>query len=212
LARGQGRALKKAFGFKPLLLVFALALVISGWWFIRNLWVYGDTDLFGLRRHDLVVAAQPRTGEFDLAAAKNFAFVSFKSFWAQFGWMGVPADERTYAVLGLVSAVAGLGLILFLLRALADRQLLSWHQRASLTLLGATLILVLLEMFLYNLRYLQPQGRYLFPAIFPIGVFFTLGVRELARERYAQLVFSLLFAGLFLLNLLFLTRLIPQLR
>jgi hypothetical protein len=67
-------------------------------------------------------------------------------------------------------------------------------------------------MFLYNLRYLQPQGRYLFPAIFPIGVFFTLGVRELARERYAQLVFSLLFAGLFLLNLLFLTRLIPQLR
>jgi len=211
LVRSQGKAIKKAFGFRPLLVVCGLALVISGWWFVRNVMVYGDTDLFGLQRHDLVVAAQPRTGEFDLAAAKNLAVVSFKSFWAQFGWMGVPADARTYAVLGTVSVLAVLGLVLFLLRALADRQLLSWNQRSALLLMAATFILVFLEMFLYNLRYLQPQGRYLFPAILPIGVFFTLGVRELVRERYAPLFFSLLFAGLLLLNVFFLARLIPQL-
>ncbi len=211
LARSQGKTFAKTVGFKSLLLICGLALVISGWWFARNVTVYGDTDLFGLKRHDAVVAAQPRTGEFDLTAAKNFAVVSFESFWAQFGWMGVPADDRTYAVLGMVSALAAVGLVLFLLRAVVDRKLLSWLQRFSLLLLAAALLLVFLEMFLYNLRYLQPQGRYLFPAILSMGVFFTLGIREFVRERYASLFLSLLFAGLSLLNIYFLVRLIPQL-
>lgn len=196
---------------KRLLLIGAVALVVAGWWFARNAAVYGPADPLGLRRHDLVVTGQPLTGTFDLATAWSFAAVTFKSFWAQFGWMGLPADERTYTLLGTLSAVAGLGLILFVARAVKERGALTPQQKSSLSLLGLALLLTLLGMLAYNLRFLQPQGRYLFPAILPIAVSFTLGLREFLSPRYAALAFTLVYAGLVLLNLIFLARLIPLL-
>jgi 4-amino-4-deoxy-L-arabinose transferase-like glycosyltransferase len=179
---------------------YAIAAVVSGWWFLRNLMVYGDLDLFGLARHSQVVVGQPRVGVFDWAVAKHFTTVTFQSFWAQFGWMGVPADTRTYVFVGLLSALAGLGLALFLARSLRGG-VLSAHQKASLALLGAAALLVLAGMLRYNLEFIQPQGRYLFPTMLPLGLFFVLGLRELMAERYQALLTGLLAFSLFLLSL-----------
>jgi hypothetical protein len=39
----------------------------------------------------------------------------------------------------------------------------------------------------YNLSFVQFQGRYLFPALAPIGLFATLGLREILSRRWAWL-------------------------
>ncbi|MBI2002912.1 MAG: hypothetical protein HYS69_17325, partial [candidate division NC10 bacterium] len=110
-----------------------------------------------------------------------------------------------------LSGLAGLGLILFVMRAFKEKAALTGQQRAWLWVLAAAFVLVAAAMIGYNLRFLQPQGRYLFPAIVPIAFFFTLGLREVISPRYATLVFTLIYAGMLLLNVIFLYRLIPQL-
>jgi len=104
-----------------LLLAFILALLISAPWFVRNASVYGNLDIFGWQRHDTVVEGQLRTVDFlssvgPASYAKAFVFTTFRSFWGQFGWMGVLMDERLYLALALMSGLLGLGFIAYLIR------------------------------------------------------------------------------------------------
>ncbi len=163
-------------------LISGLAL-LSAWWFVRNLLTYGDLDFFGWQRHDSVVVGQPTTGQWIsehglFKTIQEFFVVSFRSFWAQFGWMGILIDSRLYALLGLLSILASVGFILFLMRAIRDREVLSRFQWRALSLLFLVFVLVTAGHMLYNLKFVQHQGRYLFPALVPIGLAFALGLRE----------------------------------
>ena len=94
----------------------ALLFILT--WFLRNVSVYGGLDIWGLGRHDAVVLKQPRTTEWlarlgAITFAKEFVLTTFRSFWAQFGWMGILVDQRIYLILALLCAVVGLGLVLF---------------------------------------------------------------------------------------------------
>lgn len=187
-------------------LTLAVALLISGWWFVRNALVYGGTDLFGLQRHDQVVTGQPRLEQLDGAALSYFGSTLFKSFWGQFGWMGILIDERLYFVLGLLSALAAFGLVLFLGRVVLGKGALSPHQKASLAAMGLALAVVVAQLVLYNLTFIQAQGRYLYPALLPIALFFLLGLRELMAPVHARLLLALSIVSLALLNFVCLTR------
>ena len=50
-------------------------------------------------------------------------------------------------------------------------------QRESLILFGAVLVLVLAAYLLYNLDFVQFQGRYLYPALVPLALLVALGLR-----------------------------------
>lgn len=185
----------------PLVPLLSLSTLLSFWWFLRNILAYGDFDLFGWRRHDAIVVGQPRTAEwvarFGAAkVAKAFVFTSFKSFWAQFGWMGILIDERIYLLLFLLCALTMLGLFLFFAKNLVNRDLLSAHQTRALVLLAMAFLITFASHLWYNLKFVQHQGRYLFPAIVPIGLFFVIGLRELMAREHERLLLGLLFLGL----------------
>lgn len=169
------------------------ALVVGGWWFVRNALVYGPTDLVGLQNHDAVVVGQPRTA-LNVDALRHFAGTMFQSFWGMFGWMGVLIDARLYALLALLTGMTALGLALF---AAVSWRALEAAQRWALGLLILLLALTGGQVVVYNLAYIQPQGRYLFPAGATIGVFFAVGLYALAR-RPALLAAALLAGGVLL--------------
>jgi len=160
--------------------IFAFALLTSLWWFARNAVVYGHLDLTGRLRHDAVVVGQPRT-VLGLEAARHFVVVTFKSFWAQFGWMGILVDQRIYLLLAVLTGLAALGLALWIVQRLPN---LPARQKWALGLLVLTFLLILAGLLQYNLTFIQAQGRYLFPAIVPIAIFLVLGLRELADRRW----------------------------
>lgn len=191
--------------------VYGVALAVSGWWFVRNLLVYGGLDFMGLARHDQIVVGQPRVGVFDWEAAGRFVVVGFQSFWAQFGWMGVPSDSRTYAFAAALTLLAAAGLAVFVARE-ARRPTLTTYQRAALSLLAAAFFLVLVGVIRYNLEFIQPQGRYFYPALLPAGLFAYLGLGQLMGRRPAVPI-ALLSVSLFALAVYNLWRvLIPGLR
>jgi 4-amino-4-deoxy-L-arabinose transferase-like glycosyltransferase len=203
---GKGRGGRA--GSKPRLLgvTVGVALLVGGWWFVRNAMVYGGMDLFGMQRHDQVVVGQLRPEQFDGAWVSYLGTTLFKSFWGQFGWMGILIDERLYLALGLVSALAAFGFALFLVRVVFGKGLLAPQQRSGLLLMGLWVGVAVAELVAYNLSFVQAQGRYLYPALLPIALFFVLGLRELLAPVHSRLLLALGVAALALLNFICLTR------
>ena len=207
-----------AAGVKRLIALFGLAAVISAPMFVRNMLTYGVTDPLGLARHNAVVAGQPTTLEMIRSYGMrhilfDFVVVTFKSFWAQFGWMGVLVNDRIYVVLAVLSAAAAFGLVLYLIRLRRAPAALPPPERWSLVLFGLVVLTALVDLVGYNVEFYQLQGRYLFPALIPLAVFGVLGLRELLAREYARLVFALIYAGMVALDAacLFLF-IVPQLR
>jgi hypothetical protein len=199
--------------------VFLPALLLVLPWWLRNVGVYGWPDVMGLARHNAVVEGQPTTAwwieQYGWPSfLQRFFTFTFQSFWGQFGWMSVPLAPRYYLVLGVLSAAA-----------LAGCVWAAWPHRRKLCsdarfqLLGAWVGFTLLMYLYYNLGFVQHQGRYLFPALVPIGLAFSVGWRQWTRHllprawawREAALVLPYL--GLLALDLLALFRaIIPSLR
>jgi hypothetical protein len=191
--------------------------LLSALWFARNALVYGATDLFGWARHDSVVAGQTTTAQwiadnglrttlFDLIA------ISFKSFWAQFGWMGVLVNDRLYVLFFVLSAAASLGALLWVIRLLREPRASSTETRWSWLLLGVLLFFVFLADAYYNVKFFQPQGRYLFPALIPIAALWAAGLYEILNARYARVLFALLYVMMLGIAYISLTMfIVPQL-
>ncbi len=176
-------------------------------WWLRNIAVYGGIDLLGLGRHEQIVAGQLRTVEFvaqhGLAELiRAFLLTSFRSFWGQFGWMGVLLDERLYQALAVLSALALTGFLMWLVRAWQRRTQYPTWQWAAGGLLALAGLLTLASYIWYNLDFLQHQGRYLFRALLPIGLVVALGWREALRRERAWQMAALLLAGAIILRLL----------
>ncbi|MFN8523108.1 MAG: hypothetical protein U0821_08385 [Chloroflexota bacterium] len=180
------------------LLCLGGALAVSGWWFARGVQVYGWNDPLGLIRHDLVVVGQPRFPGFEMGAIAYVGQTLFRSFWGQFGWMGIVLDERLYSIYLVLTLAAMIGWLAqrSLGRQAERRQqtpdeevtvgvrdgtggwlaaLIDDERRLTLVLMVAATALVFFQVGYYNLTYVQAQGRYLFPALGPISIGLAAG-------------------------------------
>jgi 4-amino-4-deoxy-L-arabinose transferase-like glycosyltransferase len=155
----------------------AAAAALVAPWLLRGALVYGFDDPLGLRRHDEVVGGQQLTTAADLP---GMAVTLFRSFWGQFGWMGVLMDERVYLALGALSGLVATGVLLWLM---PWGGLWRESDRRGWSLAGLLLGGVVVATVAYNARYLQPQGRYLFPAMAALAPLAAVGLRELISER-----------------------------
>lgn len=162
-------------------LVALPALLLGLLWWARNLAVYGGVDILGKGAHDQIVVGQLRTADWVAQlgtgpALRQFVVTTFQSFWGQFGWMGVVMDRWVYAALALFVLVVIAGLVV----AWPRRQWDAAERRHALILLATTACTLVLFLG-YNLTFVQPQGRYLFPALIPVGSAVALGLYSWAR-------------------------------
>lgn len=211
-ANWQLRRFVRLFGT---LLLPALGIGALWWW--RNVLVYPGLDWLALGAHDAVVTGQPRTADWVAQygageTAVRFVRTTFNSFWGQFGWMGVPMPRWVYQALTLFTVGTAAGLVL---RLTGGRPL----SRPSRLLLIPLFLLSSGLYLSYNITFVQHQGRYLFPALIPIGAAVAAGWSTLLRplqSRWPATIVVLplgLAAGLIALDLLALFRfIIPNLR
>jgi hypothetical protein len=197
------------------------ALLLGGFWWARDISVYGFPDVFGLRQHNLVVADQYRTAQYirDYGTGqyiKDFARLTFQSFWGQFGWMAVPMPTWIYAAIGalLLIVLAGWVIDKTVLRRNAPPP--AAPQRNAWLVLALTAVLAFLAYLYYNTEFFQPQGRYLFTGLVPFGLWMALGVdawrrwlwRGSGEGRWAAYVTALPFLAFALVDVYMLWRFI----
>lgn len=198
---------------RNLLVVPMLACILGLPLWVRNIGLYGGTDFLGLQRHDLVVVGQLTTAEMIAKAGagawlRELLQTTFQSYWGQFGWMSVPLSNRYYiAFLAFTLCSA----VLFMRWWLRDQSTPATPtpapQRRALTLLAALALMTLLAFVWYNTKFVQFQGRYLYPALVPVAAALAVGWNSALPKlsRWLWLPFAL---GLVALDIYLLFRVI----
>jgi 4-amino-4-deoxy-L-arabinose transferase-like glycosyltransferase len=179
------------------MLALAVALVVAGWWYLRNWALYGD--LSGLNMMLAVV------GRGSPPSSLSELWGEFRglrmSFWALFGWFSILVAPAAYAILDATSLFALAGLVVWFVRRFASRQAEGrWTGGAALRSLGV-LILWLAIVFAGLVRWTWTtpgtQGRLLFPAISALSILLVLGLSQLVPGRYAKITVSVMSLAMF---------------
>lgn len=154
-------------------------LLIGGVWMWRNAGLYGIPDVFGLARHNQVVADQPRTAEtIEAIGVSDYlqaaTTTTFNSFWGQFGWMARPLPSWAYTAIIAFLLLTLIGLIV---RARNRRFFSPPHETrwTAWAVLGVAALGAIAQYIYYNLEFYQVQGRYLFPLLIPFSLWIALG-------------------------------------
>jgi hypothetical protein len=144
--------------------VGAVAALVAGWWYARNLVLYGE--LTGLRRHldrDTLWGEIPRPGEI-VADLPGLA----QSFVGLFGWFSVPMDVGVYWAYAALFATGLFGLAPRLRRAEVSR--------SGLLLCLAWVALVCAALLLSRLIFKSFHGRLLYPALGGFALLWAVGM------------------------------------
>ena len=154
-------------------LALAAPIVLGfGPWVVRNLVLYGDPTGYAVYRE--AWAPSLRADRFDAADLGELLTTQFRTFWATFGWMNVPAPGWLY--IGF-AAVCPLGVVGLARRGLprAVPVLLALVLTQELYVLAAVL----------DCGFSCYQGRYLYAATGPIGALLGLGLVRALPSRGA---------------------------
>lgn len=150
------------------------AMIIAGWWYLRNWQLYGDP--LGLQAFRAEFATQAFDAT-NLAAWAGALTTLYESFWARFGWMNLPAPPWTMAVYVALLAVSVAGWVRLLARP--KKAICRWTwQLAALPILS----LVWVVSFAFTAGLVAWQGRLLFPAIAAIATLLACGLSVWLRH------------------------------
>lgn len=170
------------------LILFGTTVLVCGWWFGRNLFLYGE--LMGTRAwlsHTATVRPEP-IGFFDVIPQLRGLEMSY---WAMFGWFNVSVAPWMYRLWWVLIRLAILGLLLVLVDQWTTRRF-SRPVRAGLLVLAFSFLLIFGSVWRFIMIVLGSQGRYLMPAIAAISTFIVLGLSRLLPRRQAPTLAVLL--------------------
>ncbi|MBE7512713.1 MAG: DUF2142 domain-containing protein [Anaerolineales bacterium] len=154
-----------------------ITVLIAAPFWLTNLSRYGFPDVLAQAAHDRIVVGQPQTADY-IAAHGGMGWLAdltkttFQSFWGQFGWMGIPMTETIYGGLLALTGIAYVGGVTGLIVFKAARRRIA----PALFVMGGALLVTAAAFAYYNTKFVQFQGRYLYPALVPLALVFAGGV------------------------------------
>ncbi len=189
------------------LIALAVALLVAGWWYVRNWSLYGDAT--GLNMMLAVVGrGSPPSNLSELWG--EFRGLRM-SFWALFGWFSILVGPAAYAILNVMSLLALVGLGGWFARRFTSgqafdsstegppspgpslggrgnalRPIAALAERLPLSVLILWLVVVFLGLIRWIWTTAGAQGRLLFPAVSSIAILLMFGLSQLVPERHAK--------------------------
>jgi 4-amino-4-deoxy-L-arabinose transferase-like glycosyltransferase len=176
------------------LLLATVALVLSGWWFVRNWQLYGDLTALAPM---LELVGRRQSPVFPL----HESGLMFRSFWGQLSCSFF--GDTFYLFFGLLTAAGLSGLVLGLYQSWRG----GWSERRSwvgmfwLVLWFGVIVVAWLR---WDLLTPAPGGRLLFPAIGSTSILLAYGLLEFwpaSWRRHVVALIVLLLAGVALVTL-----------
>jgi 4-amino-4-deoxy-L-arabinose transferase-like glycosyltransferase len=144
--------------------IFGLALIVAGWWYVRNWLLYGDPLAWRIWMMDI--------GKHQIGLAELFA--QFRrlgtSFWSPYDGLFPPA---VLAALGTLAALAAAGLV----RLIVRRRERADIDPEGLVIAAAWLVILFVSVVYYMVTTPADQGRLLFPAIASSSLLLVMGWR-----------------------------------
>ncbi len=154
--------------------------VIAGWWFVRNLQLYGEPT--GVQRmNELWGGRDPRTSFWLAVSEIPYAWTSL---WGRFGYGQIPLPDSIYLGALAVTLIGLVGLIVMLLRR---KRIFNAIQIKQISLVSFSAILFAAALFGYMLSSTAgPMGRFYFPGLSAFGLLLALGLMQVLKEVRIQ--------------------------
>ena len=190
--------------FKKFALVSCIALLIGGWFFVRNAVIY-DGDFLALNISDecsekyamdkfkpsqKYLPAKEHLGVYEFFIVTRWFHVTAITFVASFGQLSnLRALPYTYVFYYALFAIA---VIAYFARFYKFKQIKEWKQDKNKLFFDLNMILCMIVPVLLAIYYsyfcdYQPQGRYLLPMVIPMMYFVTIGcdtiINKIKNER-----------------------------
>lgn len=178
------------------LAISAIAVMLSGWWFARNVNLYGE--LTGLEQM-LDIWGEGRLDSFGTSEITGGLIYSWTTFWGRFGYGQIILPSVIYwfyAVLALIGFI-GLGW-----QALIIYRQGKWRDVSGIWyVFVATSLVYFAGLFYYVYRNLSgANGRYIFPAIPAIAALMVVGLSAFRLGRSAIIALILLLVAVTLFS------------
>ena len=189
---------------RPLLvglsIVVGVAMLLSGWWFLRNWQLYGDPTAL-----NVFVAIQGRRAGAPTLRDWLDEFGTFRwTYWGLFGAVNVMAPRWVYTFFDLLSLVGLAGLLIWIVRrrkithsppSILHSPPSILHSLWWLPALWAAILFI--SVLRWTWIYFSFQGRLVFPDISGISTLLMLGLRQWVPRRYRPALTMGLAASLF---------------
>jgi hypothetical protein len=173
-------------------LILAISLVIAGWWYVRNVILYGDPT--GVRvLLETWKTETIRPGAIALDVGLPRLPYAYQTYWARFGQGAVPVAQPIYVFFdGLVIVtIAGLAIWLVRRRSTSPPGPLSASREGELPTFGSQILVVAVFglswvtalVYYASTAWSGNQGRYLLPGIAAWGALIALGLDQWTPRR-----------------------------
>ncbi len=176
-------------------------LLIAGWWYLRNLRLYGD--LTGVEMFTQILGQRDVPADLDQLWRERFSFMA--GYWGNFGGINVPMAAWTYPVLNTVVPIAALGLVVATLKyQITNRKSQDSHLIFGICNLPFILcllwaLLVFIPWLLWARITWSSQGRLVFYAISVWSLLLAMGLAGWFPRRWGRWLVAAF--ALFLLGL-----------
>ncbi|MGQ9598792.1 MAG: glycosyltransferase family 39 protein [Anaerolineae bacterium] len=175
-------------------LAFGLALLISGWYYLRNWSLYGDPLGWSFLLQINALREGPLTWEILAWLGKGV----FRSFWL--GWIGIEFEPAIYWLIAAACLIGLAGCIVWLVH---DQHSLGRSARESLLLLGLHAVLTVGSLVQWTATVLgSDQGRLLYPILPAVMLVLAAGWSWWIRGRMRTWMLGGLVLGILVLAVL----------
>ena len=202
-------AIKKLSGkliFQKTLIIAGIALLLGGWFYVRNAILYdGDFLAFNISEEvsekyaqenfkpsQKYLPAKEHLGIYEFFIVTRWLYTTLITFIAAYGQLfDLRAFVYTYGFYIFVAVIAVIG---YFARFIKFKQIKEWKQDKNKLVLDICMILNMIIPFLLAIYYsyfsdYQPQGRYILPLALPMMYFVTLGLStwtNMIKNKKAQ--------------------------
>lgn len=189
--------------FKKGLIITLVALLLAGWWFIRNYLLY-DGDFLGMntsREYGEMYAEEPYKPSNRSTPANtgtNLSTMLFENKWIEttklsfigvFGYMEFYMDKNIYNAYEIVMKIGIFGIFIGLIISIIKTKKKCYDNKKdkisnekilfNLIMLLNIIIPIILSIYYSYFNDFQPQGRYIMPMIIPFMYFIVLGFKNI---------------------------------
>lgn len=163
----------------------AIAIAVAGWWYLRNMQLYGDPS--GINRFLEMVGRRAVPTNVAQLWSERHSFT--QAYWGFFGGVNVPLPEPIYLIFNIIGGLALLSAAVFLLHTLLrQRWSLDRWLPALITILWPAITFV--SFLRWTAETPASQGRLLFGALSSIALWMAAGLVVWLPPRWKAIILT----------------------
>jgi 4-amino-4-deoxy-L-arabinose transferase-like glycosyltransferase len=149
-----------------------LTILIAGWWYLRNIQLYGDPT--GLNTFLDIVGRRAIPANAAQLWAERDSFIN--AFWGFFGGMNLPMPDMIYIVLNIIAGLAAISALAFVLYSLFLRRRWTWQDLLPLSITVLWPVVSFVSYLRWTAETPASQGRLMFGTLSSIMLWLGIGL------------------------------------